>query len=231
MFLPLKDDNPLEIIPFQTVTVLLIALNVLVFVVFQSGLMIQAATAATMGFGMIPNLVFDIMPADPRFAAIPDWLTLITYMFLHAGWMHLISNMAFLWVFGDNIEDAMGHVRFLVFYLICGMVAALAHAFMTPDKAAPLVGASGAGAGVIAAYLMLHPKVKVWILLFSRIPLRIPAMFVLGGWVAVQLFSLLSADDDSVAWWAHIGGFAAGLALTPILKRPEVPLFDKGASH
>jgi len=231
LFLPLKDDNPLLIIPFQIVTSLLVAANIFVFVVFESGLVIKAATAATMGFGMIPNLVFDHAVADPRFAAIPDTLTLLTYMFVHAGWMHLISNMAFLWVFGDNIEDAMGHVKFLVFYLACGVAAALSHALMTPDQAAPLVGASGAGAGVIAAYLLLHPRVKVWVLLFSRIPLKIPAMYVLGGWLLVQIVSLLASDNGNVAWWAHMGGFAAGLILTPLLKRDNIPLFDRGASH
>lgn len=231
MFLPLKDDNPLVIIPFQIVTTGLILVNILIYVTFQSGLMIKAAAAANMGFGMIPDLVFDHAVADPQFAAIPDMLTLVTYMFLHAGWMHLISNMAFLWVFGDNIEDAMGHVKFLIFYLVCGVAAALAHGLMTPDQAAPLVGASGAGAGIIAAYLLLHPRVKVWILLFSRIPVKIPAMYVLGGWLLIQVISLIGSESDNVAWWAHMGGFAAGLVLTPLLKRHDVALFGKGASH
>ena len=231
MFFPLKDDNPLVIIPFQIVTAVLIAANVLIFITFQSGLVFQAAQASTMAFGMIPDLIFDNAAADPQFSAVPDLFTLITYMFVHAGWMHLISNMAFLWVFGDNIEDAMGHIRFLCFYLICGIAAALCHAVMTPDQAAPLVGASGAGAGVIAAYLLLHPRVKVWVLLFMRIPLKIPAMIVLGGWLLIQIISLTGAESDNVAWWAHMGGFVTGLALTPLLKRDEIPLFDKGASH
>ena len=205
MFFPLKDDNPLEVIPFQIVTACLISVNFLIYTLFLSGLVFQGAQASTMGFGMIPALIFDNAIADPHFSTIPDIFTLVTYMFLHAGWMHIISNMAFLWVFGDNIEDAMGHIRFLFFYLICGVVAALSHAVMTPDQSAPLVGASGAVAGVIAAYLLLHPKVKVWVLVFMRIPLKIPAMFVLGGWLLIQLRGRYLARSRYRPGWMRFG--------------------------
>ncbi len=231
MFLPIKDDNPLVIIPWQFVTAALIVINILVFVIFQSGLFLPALKTASMSYGMIPAIIFDTAELDPRFAVLPQNLTLLTYMFLHGGWMHLLSNMAFLWVFGDNIEDAMGHVKFLVFYLLCGIAAGLAHALMSPDQQAPLIGASGAISGIIGAYLILHPRFKVWILLFGRLPLKIPAMFVLGGWVLLQIISLFGSGKDDVAWWAHLGGLAAGIILTPFFKRRGVALFDSNKPH
>lgn len=148
-------------------------------------------------------------------------------MFLHAGWMHLIGNMLFLWVFGDNVEDAMGHVRFLVFYLAAGVAGGLAHMLSVPDSTIPLVGASGAIAGVVAAYLILHPRVKLWVLVLGRIPLKISAMWALGAWAAFQVIMLLVASDHTTAWWAHIGGFVAGAALVPFMRKPGVPLFDQ----
>jgi len=162
---------------------------------------------------------------------IPASLTLLSYMFLHSGWMHLFSNMAFLWVFGDNIEDAMGHFRFLAFYLLCGIAAALTYALITRDQFAPLVGASGAVSGVIGAYLILHPRTKVWILLFWRIPLKIPALLGLGGWAVLQIYSVMEAGAGNVAWWAHLGGLAAGIVLIPFFKHREVPLFDRDKTH
>jgi membrane associated rhomboid family serine protease len=141
-------------------------------------------------------------------------------MFLHAGWMHLISNMLFLWVFADNVEDAFGHWGFLVFYLICGIAGALAHTFLQPSSHAPLIGASAAVSGVLGAYIVLFPKARVWILLLMRLPLRIPAIWVLGGWFVFQIVSLVIAteEDVSVAWWAHIGGFVVGAILTYLLR-------------
>ena len=140
-------------------------------------------------------------------------------MFLHADWMHLIGNMAFLYVFADNVEDAMGHWRFLFFYLACGVVAGAAHALMSDGSAAPLIGASGAVAGVLGAYLVLYPRARVWVLIFLRIPLRIPAYWALGGWIVWQLFQVYLSDEQSnVAWWAHIGGFGAGLLLVFIMR-------------
>jgi len=231
LFLPLKDDNPLVIIPWQFVTAILIAVNVLIFALFQSGLILPAVKAASLSYGMIPAIILDTAEPDPRFAAIPGALTLFTYMFLHGSWMHLFSNMAFLWVFGDNIEDAMGHIKFLIFYILCGLAAGLAYALTSPDQQAPLIGASGAVSGIIGAYLILHPKVKVWILLFWRLPVKIPALFVLGGWVLLQIISLVGSETDDVAWWAHLGGLAAGIILIPFFKRPGVPFFDRDKTH
>ena len=159
--------------------------------------------------------------------AVPEGATLLTYTFFHADFLHLASNMLFLWVFGDNIEDAVGHLRFLVFYLACGAVAGLVHAWMLPNAWVPLIGASGAVAGIIAAYLVLHPRVRVWVLAFRVIPLQITALWVLGVWAGTQIFMLLFARGDQVAWWAHIGGMAAGAALIVVLRRPGVLLLDR----
>src|SRR5690606_1926860 len=134
----------------------------------------------------------------------------------------------FLWVFGDNVEDAVGHWRFLLFYLLCAVGAGLAHALMVPDSPSPLVGASGAVAGIVAAYLILHPRVKIWVLAFGRLPLRLSALWVLGFWVLVQVWSVVMMGDGNVAWWAHIGGLASGALLILVLRRPGVHLFDRG---
>jgi membrane associated rhomboid family serine protease len=228
MFIPISDDNPLKHLPFQYITVGLVAANVAVFVFFQSGIFIDAMEATAVSFGMIPAVVLEGASMPPGYATVPGTLTLITYQFVHGGWLHLIGNMAFLWVFGDNVEDAMGHMRFLVFYLLCGVAAALAHGMLDPQSTIPLVGASGSVAGIIAAYLMLHPRVKVWVLVLWRLPLRLTAMWVLGFWVAIQFVMVLVPVDDGVAWWAHIGGLAAGAFLIAFMRRPGVPLFDRG---
>ena len=231
MFIPLNDKNPLRIIPFEYVNVGLIAANVLIFVVLQSGLVLSLGDDV-IAFGVIPAVVFDFADLPPEYVQIPEDLTLVTYMFLHGGWLHLASNMLFLWVFGDNVEDSMGHFSYLLFYLLCGAAAGFVHAFMQPMSESPLIGASGAVSGVVAAYLLLHPRVKIWILVLWRIPLRLPAFLVLGAWIAMQVGNLLlSGPDDDVAWWAHLGGLAAGAILIPLFKRRDVPLFDRGVPH
>jgi membrane associated rhomboid family serine protease len=152
---------------------------------------------------------------------ISEPLTLVTYQFLHAGWLHLLSNLLFLWVFADNIEDAYGHAGFVLFYLLSGIAGGLTHVLMQPASTAPLIGASGAVSGVLAAYAILFPKARVWILLFMRIPIPLPAIWVLGGWFALQVLSVYTSGglgEVEVAWWAHIGGFVAGLALTFLLR-------------
>jgi membrane associated rhomboid family serine protease len=161
---------------------------------------------------------------------VPERLTLISYMFFHGDILHLAGNMLFLWVFGDNVEDAMGHVKYLIFYLACGVFAGLTHAWMVPDSDSPLIGASGAVAGVIAAYLMLHPRVRVWVLALKAIPLRISAAFALGLWILIQVVMVLLPQVGPVAWWAHIGGLLAGAVLVVFMRRSGVPLFDKRVS-
>ena len=145
---------------------------------------------------------------------------IITTLFIPTGWLHLISNMLFLWVFADNVEDAFGHVGFLIFYLLCGVAAGMLHTLVEPQSPAPLIGASGAVSGVLASYLLLYPRARVWILLFLRIPLPISAFWALSGWFALQIVSAFIShpDDVAVAWWAHIGGFLAGLILTVALR-------------
>ncbi|MCB1480777.1 MAG: rhomboid family intramembrane serine protease [Rhodobiaceae bacterium] len=228
MFIPLHDANKLRHVPFQYVTVGLIVLNALIFLVFMSGAVIPAMEATAYGFGMTPALYNDYAELPQGIWGAPDIVTLFTYQFLHGSWMHLISNMLFLWVFGDNVEDALGHLRFLAFYLLCGAAGGYAHLLIVPQSQSPLIGASGAVAGVIGAYLILHPRVRVWILLLGRLPLRIPALYVLGGWIVMQFASIAFALDEQVAWWAHIGGAAAGAILVVVMRRPGVPLFDRG---
>jgi membrane associated rhomboid family serine protease len=208
--------------------VALIAINVLAFL---GQLSIGTENIALMNFAVVPNELFlagmgGIYPADATMAiAIPEPATLISYMFLHGDWLHLISNMLFLWVFGDNVEDAMGHARFLVFYLACGVLAAMTHALIMPDSGDALIGASGAVSGVVSAYLILHPKVSVWVLALKFIPLRISAAFVLGFWILTQLVMVMMPEVGPVAWWAHIGGLIAGAVLLPFFRRPGVALF------
>lgn len=230
MFLPLHDDNPIDHVSAPWMTRALIAVNVLVYVLFQQqGWVGQAVVEARIvAFGMIPAAITNAGELPPELKVIPDELTLLTYMFLHGGWLHLLVNMLFLWVFGDNVEDALGHLRFLLFYLSCGVIAGLAQTLATPASERPVIGASGAVAGCVAAYLMLHPRVKLWALVLMRIPLRLPAYWVLVAWIAVQAFSLATSTDDSTAWWNHIGGLIAGAILVIPLRRAGVPLFDRG---
>jgi membrane associated rhomboid family serine protease len=235
VFIPLSDDNPLRSIRYQYVTVGLILANVVAFVLENTD---QGPVIAAQ-FGLVPvelfrNGVFGgsgggviALPVPQGTLAVPEIYTLLTYQFLHGDIIHLLSNMLFLWVFGDNVEDAMGHLRYFIFYIVCGVCAGLMHAFMLPTSGLPLIGASGAVAGVIAAYLLLHPRVRVWVLAFRFIPMRISAAWVLGVWAVTQIIMILISQPDQIAWWAHIGGMAAGAILILFLRRPGVPLFDR----
>ena len=231
MFVPLHDTNPLKRIRYQYVTVALILLNVAIYAIFQTGWVIPLDEENTAAFAVIPAKLMASGPGDGTMFAsgafMPERFTLVSYMFLHGSWIHLIGNMLFLWVFGDNIEDAMGHVRFLMFYLMCGIFAAMLHSWMLPNSDMPLIGASGAVAGVISAYLILHPKVKVWILALWRIPIRITAAWALGIWIAVQVGSIFFEGEEAIAWWAHIGGLMAGVVLILFMRRRGVILLDK----
>ena len=229
MFVPLHDDNPLRSIRWPWVTILLIAANVIVYGLEVTG----QGQVVSASFAIIPNELFQVRifggaARGPNDALpVPEAVTLITYMFLHGDLLHLGANMLFLWVFGDNVEDAMGHLKFILFYALCGIAGALAHAVMAVDRTIPLIGASGAVAGCIAAYLLLHPHVRVWVLAFRVIPLRIPASLALGAWIATQFVMLLLPDTGPVAWWAHIGGIFAGALLILVLRRPDVQLLDR----
>jgi membrane associated rhomboid family serine protease len=173
---------------------------------------------------MIPIVVRDLYPQPVPW--LPDWGTLVTYAFLHADWLHLLSNMLFLWVFGDNIEDALGHIKFGLFYIACAVCAALVHLAFNMNDNGPLIGASGAVAGVMGAYILLYPHARVFVLarLVIPVPLPVPAFWMLGFWVATQLFYVIVGSDQPVAWWAHLGGFATGLILAAGFRRHGVML-------
>jgi membrane associated rhomboid family serine protease len=221
MFVPLHDDAPLQVIRFQFVTLTIIAGNIIIYLftgAFQSE---QLSMNVAASFGVVPADFINGASQNIPYNPIPAPLTFITYMFVHASWMHLLTNMLFLWVFGDNVEDAFGYVGFALFYLLAGVAAAGLHVLMSPGSGAPLIGASGAISGVLGAYVLLYPRARVLMLMFVPIPIRISAFWVLGIWFAIQIFSLVQANGNGaveVAWWAHIGGFLAGMLLTLVLR-------------
>ena len=184
--------------------------------------------------GLIPSVMFgsNVLPDSLQF--LPMRLAVVSHMFLHGGWMHLGSNMLYLWIFGNNVEDAMGHLRFFIFYLLCGAIAGLTQALAAPMSDIPMIGASGAVAGTLGAYLLLHPRARILTFVFLGVFwtfIRLPAGIVLLGWIALQAFNALStqAGTGGVAWMAHIGGFFAGAMLIGLFKFRSVPFF--GASR
>ncbi len=223
MFLPLHDRNRIRHIEFAYVNYSLIALSIVVFI-FQTILPQAQADGLLIAFGMIPMVVSDVI-AQP-IVWVPDEITFVSYAFLHADWMHLLSNMLFLWIFGDNIEDALGHGRYLVFYLLCAIFAGLLHYYFNLDSNGPLIGASGAVAGVMGAYVLLFPFARLYVLakIIIPIPMAIPAFWMLGFWILTQFFFVILGSDEPVAWWAHIGGFIAGILLVLVLKRKDYPI-------
>lgn len=229
MFIPLHDANALKHIRLQYVTLALIIANVAIWLFFMSPFYANetAVQAAVYSWGFIPVVASGQEVLPPELQLAPPWASYVTYAFLHGDFLHLAGNMLFVWVFGDNVEDALGHLRFLVFYILCAIAGAIAHSLVLPQSESPLIGASGAAAGVVAAYLMLHPRVKVWILALGRIPLRLSAFWVIGLWIAFQLFSLAAGGEEQVSFAAHVGGIAAGAVLLPVLKRKGVALFDR----
>lgn len=228
--IPLHDDNPTRINP--VVTIMLIVACGAVFL-WQQFLEPEAQHRLVYSLGVIPATLLGGQVLPPDLVLIPTWATLFTSMFLHGGWMHLIGNMLYLWIFGNNIEDVMGHKRFIVFYLTCGLGAALAQALPDAGSTIPMIGASGAISGVLGAYLLLYPRARVLVLIplgvFTRI-LYLPAMAVLGFWFVLQIFNSLMAGDGQggVAWGAHIGGFITGMALIPFFKHHDIPFFNPG---
>lgn len=231
-FLPIGDDNPHTQRPW--VNYALIAATVGVFL-WQASLG-QRGEVAVYVFGLIPGELFGAVEVDPRIGRIPGALTLFTSMFLHGGIMHLLGNMLYLWIYGDNVEASLGHGRYLLFYVLCGLAAALTQALAAPDSPVPMIGASGAISGVTGAYLVLHPRanirVFVWIIVYVSI-WHVPAFIVLGLWFAGQLISSAGVDpgQPGVAFMAHIGGFVAGAILVFFFKKREVPVFDRPRSR
>ena len=229
--IPLRDDNPTTIRPL--VTVGLIVACILIFL-WQSSLGVGQG-AAVYALGVIPAVLFGQAQLAPELGWVSPVLTPMTSMFLHGGIFHLLGNMLYLWIFGNNIEDAMGHGRFVVFYLLCGIAAVFAQALPDTSSVIPMIGASGAISGVLGAYLLLYPRARVLVLIplgFFLHTMRLKAGLVLAIWFLIQIFSSLSAGDGpGVAWHAHIGGFVAGIILLPIFKRRDVRWFQSGQTH
>jgi Uncharacterized membrane protein (homolog of Drosophila rhomboid) len=224
--IPLRNDNPIHIVP--VVTFGFIAICVTTFL-WQSSLGSAGNNAAMYGLGVIPAVLLNKATLSPHLVRVPAELTLVTSMFLHSGWMHLTFNMLFLWIFGRSVEDSMGHVRFVVFYLLCGITAALGQAFLSSSLRIPMVGASGAISSVLGAYLLLYPYSRVLVALpfgFFVEFVRLPALWVLGFWFFMQLINFIfsNADEGGVAWFAHMGGFLVGMLLIPFFKHRDVPL-------
>jgi membrane associated rhomboid family serine protease len=227
--IPLHDDNPTRIAPYLTIA-FAIACVLVFFWQLSLGPQVQRAIYS---LGMIPATVFGGKSLPPDLVLVPAWMTMFTSMFMHGGWMHLIGNMLYLWIFGNNVEDAMGHVRFILFYLLCGIAAVLAQALPDPGSEVPMIGASGAISGILGAYLILYPHARVLVAIpfgFIIHTMRIPAGFVLGFWFIMQLISSAAAGDQQggVAFGAHIGGFIAGMALIPFFKHKNARLFTPG---
>lgn len=224
---PLHDDNPTQCTPY--VTIGLIVACALVFL-WQTSLDHYGERHAVFALGAIPAVLFDAAHLPAELVLVPAWATVFTSMFMHGGWMHIIGNMLYLWIFGNNVEDAMGPVRFTIFYLVCGMLAVVTHAAPNPDSEVPLIGASGAVSGVLGAYLLLYPHARVLVAIpfgFFIHTMRVRALWVLGGWFVLQLINSALADPGGggVAWSAHVGGFLAGTVLIPFFKYRRVKLF------
>lgn len=209
--IPYKDDNPLHIVPFCTV--LIIAANLMVFIMqLLSG---EEGMRIVYSYGAIPHNITSFNSDQP----IHPGLTIFTSMFMHGGIFHIALNMLYFWIFGNNIEERLGHLRFIFFYLFCGIVAALSHALIDPSSNIPMIGASGAVSGMLGAYILLFPMAKVRTIIFLGFFItiaRVPALIVIGFWAIIQVVSGLISQPDAgqggVAFFAHIGGFVAGLS-------------------
>ena len=221
MVMPLYDDNPFKSPHTPVVSWSLIAVTIVAFI-FEFSAHDDPLVIANQ-FGVIPAAVTGAYSFP---GAISPLLTLVSYQFLHADIVHLIGNLIFVWVFGDNVEQALGRLRFLAFYLLVGAVGALAFVFSDPGSKVPLIGASGSVSGIVIAYLMLRPCAKITILLFGFVPIGIGSAWVLGFWALVQFWNVFAAAGDDTAWWAHVGGLAAGAGLTLLFRRPDTVLFE-----
>ena len=226
-FFPISDENPTNKKPLVCWIIILFCIFIFISYVFKNS---YFKDSIFLSFGMIPAVLFGFSELSPTLKFIPSFLSIITSMFIHGGWMHLIGNMTYLYIFGDNIEDVMGKMKFIVFYLITGTCAALSQALLDPNSTIPMVGASGSIAGVLGAYLMLFPKANIrvffWFIIFFKI-INIRAIFVLGGWIIIQLISFNGTDGNNggIAYAAHIGGFISGIVLIHFFKNKN---FNKG---
>jgi membrane associated rhomboid family serine protease len=224
MFFPLRDTIPSRSLPFVTIS--LIAVNTVVFI-FELTMGQRALSGFVARNGLVPSHITYLLDNRPAFSAT-GFLPFFYSLFLHGGWFHLIGNMWFLWIFGDNVEDRLGHLKYLVFYLVCGLLGNVGHYLANPTSAMPAIGASGAIAGVLGAYVVSYPRARVLVLLFLFFFVQIvelPALLVLGLWFLLQFVNgtaslVASAETGGVAWWAHVGGFIGGIAIF-YLFRPK----------
>ncbi len=219
--IPIRDENPQLKVPVVTYT--LIGLNVLSWLLLQGYGAEPALSQSVCKLGLIPadllGAAENIRPICPV-SGDGSWSTLLSSMFSHGSWMHLIGNMWFLWIFGDNVEDSMGSVRFAIFYVLCGFAAAFAQIVADTNSVIPMVGASGAIGGVMGAYIVLYPRVHVHMFMYFT-TFAVPAVFMLGYWFLIQVFggfNSLGAEGGGVAFWAHLGGFVAGAVLVNVFK-------------
>ena len=232
---PYRDDNPTLKTPI--VTLILIGINVAVWVLVQGMGAEPLLSRSVCELGLIPGEFLGLLPAGASVPMGPNtvcvmgneetWFTPLTSMFLHGGWFHLIGNMWFLWIFGNNVEDSMGHIRYLFFYTLCGLAAAAAQTFMSPSSPIPMVGASGAISGVMGAYIVLYPRVRIHMLVVLVIFITrivVPAYLMLAYWFLLQLLGggLTSGSEGGVAFWAHAGGFVAGALLIYLFRDLEL---------
>ncbi|MBM6595482.1 rhomboid family intramembrane serine protease [Microvirga pudoricolor] len=225
MFLPLHDGVPLKNMKTPLGTRIVIGLCTAIYLATFYGP--GGDNELVAGLGLIPGVIFGTEALPPGYPFVPPVLTLVTNIFVHVTWFHLLGNMLFLWVFGDNVEDAMGHGRFLLFFVLCGTVASLVHALVTGEPHRPLIGASGGVSGVVAAYLILYPRVRIWGLFLKGIPLRMPAYGAIGFWFALQLASAFLGGDEAVGWFAHLGGFVVGAILIPVMRHRYDPVLAR----
>ncbi len=218
-FFPISDVNATKNKPIISWIILICCV---VIFIYQKNFDYHFEQKIILTFGMIPSVLFEIKQLPDELAIIPSYMTLISSMFLHGGWMHLIGNMAYLYIFGDNIEDELGKIKFTIFYIFCGTFAALCQALIDINSEIPMIGASGAISGILGAYIILFPKkdIKVffWFFIFIKI-FRIPAMYVIGFWILIQFFSLNYSEESNIAYMAHIGGFIAGIIFIFIFRK------------
>jgi membrane associated rhomboid family serine protease len=231
---PYRDDNPTLATP--VVTLLIIAANVAVWILVQGMGAEPVLSRSVCELGLIPGEFLGRVPEGASFPMSPttvcvlggerSWFTPLSSMFLHGGWFHLIGNMWFLWVFGNNVEDSMGGGRFVLFYIVCGLAAAAAQTLTNPSSRVPMVGASGAISGVMGAYIVLYPRVRVHMLVvlgFFITRIVVPAYLMLGYWLLLQLVGgALASETGGVAFWAHAGGFVAGAVLIAVFQDSEL---------
>ena len=219
-FFPFADENPTNKKPVISWLIIFACSSIFLNQLFDPAYITEQTF---LSFGMIPAILFGYSELSGHLKIIPPFLSIFTSMFLHGGWMHIVGNMTYLYIFGDNIEERLGKLKFIIFYLVTGIVAAFSQAIIDPTSTIPMIGASGAIAGVLGGYLVLYPKANIkvffWFIIFVKV-IRIRAFIVLGGWIIIQFISFSGTDVSSggVAYAAHIGGFISGVLLINIMK-------------